>query len=721
MARLLALLLLTTPLLAESAPVDIRYLGSPPVIDGDLSDAVWQDAGRFDSFIETSPAKNTPAAIRTLAFLGYDDSALYIAFRCDDPRVSILRAPFVQRDAVLGTDDNLAVFIDTRGDRRSAYEFRVNPRGIQADAVYNDLTGTEDFAHDFAYDSAARIDSGGWTAELRIPFSSLRYSEASVPRWNILLSRNYPRDFRYFLRSAPSGGSACLICHANELRGLGELPAPRKILATPYATANHLEERGFSGDAGADVKWTPSPDLVLDLTLNPDFSQIELDVPQLTVNERFALSLAENRRFFMESSDLFETPVRAAYTRSITDPLWGMRASGQIGTSTYTLLAARDEGGGSAIIPGPFSSRNVLQDFHSTAMIGRAVRPFGRARTGVLFTSRQISGGGHNRVFGPDWTWRPASTDFLSAQLLISSSETPERTDLAAQWNGSRSSGHAAFASWQHYTPTIDWYVEGSQSSNGFRADNGFVPRVGVEEGRFSIGYKTQPASGYLRLIRPYLAVRRAWTVDERDDVGGGASANLLLRGWKNLTADASYGYEDVVLSGRSFRQWQFRETATIDISRRWPRVQLDARLGDVVDVANARPGTGGTVAVSATFRANQRSDVTALVQRQWLDVEQGRLFTAQVQRLKAVYNVDSRRTLRLVVQHTRTDRARSLYLATVAARSAAINASFLFSYRLNWQTVVHAGYGDDERLSELNGWIPESRGAFFKISYLVQ
>src|SRR5216683_2691426 len=169
-------------------PITIHRAEGAIKIDGDLSDPGWKNAATIDKFYETSPSDNIPAKIRTVAYLTYDDRAFYIGVRCDDPEPNKIRAPYVDRDNVIGTDDNIAVFIDTRNDKRTAMELRVNPRGIQGDGIFNDANGgTEDFSPDFFYDTAAKIDASGWSAEYRIPFSSLRYPDRDVQTWNILI------------------------------------------------------------------------------------------------------------------------------------------------------------------------------------------------------------------------------------------------------------------------------------------------------------------------------------------------------------------------------------------------------------------------------------------------------------------------------------------------------------------------------------------------------
>ncbi|HEX9406598.1 MAG TPA: DUF5916 domain-containing protein, partial [Thermoanaerobaculia bacterium] len=356
-------------------PIDIHRAEGAIRIDGDLSDPGWKNAATIDKFYESSPGDNTPAKVKTIVYLTYDDHYFYIGVRCEDPDPKKIRAPYVERDNVIGTDDNIAVFLDTRNDKRTAMELRVNPRGIQGDAIFNDANSNEDFSPDFFYDTAARIDSGGWNAEYRIPFSSLRYPDRDVQNWNILIWRNYPRDFRYAFHSAPlPRGSNCLVCHVQPIAGLAGLPRAGHLVAAPYVTGQQtetpsgnlgspLEREPFHKDAGLDVKWTPTANNALDMTINPDFSQVESDVAQITVNQRFAVFFPEKRPFFLEGFDLFDTPLQVAYTRTITSPQWGARSTGKFLGSAYTFLVTGDRGGGLTIIPGPTGSFFALQDF----------------------------------------------------------------------------------------------------------------------------------------------------------------------------------------------------------------------------------------------------------------------------------------------------------------------------------------------------------------------
>jgi hypothetical protein len=444
-------------------PIVIRREAGPIAVDGDRAIPAGDSLRCYSSDLQY----NSTPSVRTIALVTYDDRYLYIGLLCDDPRPSKIRAPYVSRDNILGTDDNVAVLLDTRGDRRSAMELRVNPRGQQADAVFDDGSQAEDFSPDFFYDTAARITEQGWQAEMRIPFSTLRYDRAKPLNWGIIVWRNYPRDYRYFIQSTPvPRGSNCLICHAVPITGLANLPAGGHLIVAPYGTLTEegvprgpgtsFDNEPVSGDGGLDVKWTPSASTALDATINPDFSQIESDVGQIAINKQFAILYPEKRPFFLEGVDLFNTPIQAVYTRTITSPRWGGRVTGKVDSTAYTLLVTQDRGGGSVVIPGPTSSGFAPQDFSSIVAIGRVRQDFGASFGGLLLTDRENSeseGGGHNRVFGPDFQWRASERDQVTGQILLSDTETPNRPDLDL-WDGA-SSPIERFLQWRHLLPPV--------------------------------------------------------------------------------------------------------------------------------------------------------------------------------------------------------------------------------------------------------------------------
>jgi len=717
----------------RGAEIRISRAASPIDVDGVLGDGEWAGATRVETFYETNPGDNLPPRVRTLARLAYDDRFLYVALECDDPEPRKIRAPFSQRDVLGGDTDYGGIILDTRNDGRTAIFFLANPRGVQYDAVTDD--GNEDSSPDFFWDSAGKITASGWTLEIRIPFSSLRYERKDPQTWGILVYRNRPRDFRYQMFSArlPRGRN-CFICSENSLTGLTGLPPGGNLVAAPYVTASKesvpregggLEGKPAELDAGLDVKWTPSASVALDATLNPDFSQIESDVARIGVNERFALFYPEKRPFFLEGVDLLSTPVPAVYTRSITSPRWGLRGTGKLDSTSWTALVAQDRGGGSVIIPGPNGSELADQDFSSLDFIGRARHDLGRSFVSFLVTDKEVHGGGNNRVLGPDFRFSPNEADTITGQLLFSRSDTPDRPELAAEWNGQTLSGHGADVWWAHSTEKVDWAAEFKDFSDGFRADLGFVPQVGFREGYVDGGYTFRPKGFFSRirtfLFADYIADREGALLSQVVSPGFGfdakynSFARFELRSEKVLAGDTVLPRARVVYT---------LQTAPVG----WlGRITVDGAIGEEIDFVGARRGHGGRTAASVIVRPGNHLELDLRGEIQWMDLkppgESGskRLFTACVERLKATWTLTARSYVRVIGQYVETRANPELYAEPVEERSGSFSASALVAYRLNWQSVAFLGYGDARTLAENGGLPPGNRQLFLKISYAFQ
>src|ERR1051326_5666263 len=416
---LIALLLLSIRAFAADEPlptVHITHSTGPIIVDGDLSDAGWNGATKFEQWYETNPGDNIEPKVKQIGYVTYDDRFLYVGIDMWDPDPSKINSIYGDHDALSGnTDDYAGILIDSRNDKRTGYLFLVNAHGIQYDASTDDASG-EDNSPDYFWDSAAKRNDHGWSVEMRIPFSAIRY-HGSSPVFNIALYRNRPRDYRYqmFTVKLPRGTN-CFVCFWEKADGFQGLPAGGHMVVAPYITArsngevagtgNHIVQPPVGANARADIKWIPNADTALDAAINPDFSQVESDTAAISTNQRFAIFFPEKRPFFLENTDLFSTPIQAVYTRTITEPRWGLRSTGKYGKNAYTVLVADDRGGGSVILPSPFGSNFANQDFESKAFAARLRRsPGAHSFASFLATSREDDGGGHNRVFGPDFRY----------------------------------------------------------------------------------------------------------------------------------------------------------------------------------------------------------------------------------------------------------------------------------------------------------------------------
>lgn len=738
----LSLLLLTGGALASEPKrgpeIRIARAIGPIALDGDLDDPGWQGVPGVDTWYETNPGDNLPARVRNVAYLAYDDKFLYAGFSFADPDPSKIRAPFADRDNVSGSStDYGGLILDTKGEAKNAILFLATPRGIQYDAVTDDSSG-EDSSPDYHWEAAGKITKGGWQLEIRIPFSSLRYPKADVQSWNVLLYRNYPRDFRYQMFSAKlPRDENCFICHSNPLAGLQGLPRGGNLVVAPYVTLKEsgvprdglgspLVNQPIELDGGLDVKWTPNAVTAIDGTINPDFSQVESDVAQLSVNQRFAVFYPEKRPFFLEGIDLFSTPIQAVYTRTITAPIWGARVTGKLGGTSYTALVTEDKGGGSVILAGPNGSDFADQDFKSFVAVGRVRHEFGNSFASFLVSDREVQGGGYNRVVGPDFQWRPSPADTLRGQLLLSASESPNRPGLAAEWDGRKLSGHAADVSASHSDASFDVYGEYKDFGKEFRADDGFVPQVGFREGYFETGYTLRPKNFPINRFRAYLIA------DYQAETDGPLIFRQFSPGfgmdgrWSSFTR-VRVAFDRVRAGTVTIPRTQLIYTLQISPSRVISQIALDGFFGEEIDFAGARPGHGGRITASANIRPTNHLELQFDGDLRWLDVkpfsggEERRLFTAQVERLKATYHFTAHAYLRAIGQYVEMKRDPSLYASPVSEKDGSFSASLLFAYKLNWQTVLFAGYGDNRTLVEENRLEKEDRQFFLKMSYAFQ
>jgi len=714
----------------------VRTTGSIKV-DGHLSDEGWQRVAPVTTWYEVNPGDSTPPKVRNTGRLAYDDHSLYAAFEFEDPNPGAIRAPYSDRDDPgVGFYDFGGIFIDAGNSGHTARLFIATPRNIQADSIIDDASG-EDTSPDFFWQSATSISEHGWTLEMRIPFTSLRYKNSDPQTWAILMYRNYPRDRNYqFLSARMPSGFNCFVCHANTLEGLQSLPTGRHFVAAPYVSSSSVARPAadigsplvadpLQQHLGLDVKLTPTPDTAVDVTVKPDFSQVESDVAQISANERFALFVPEKRSFFLEGVDLFQTPIQAVYTRTITSPTWGGRVTGKASGIAYSALVAEDAGGGSVVLPGARGSSFASQDFASTVFVGRAKRDIGRSFIGMLVTDREGRGvQSYNRVLGPDFQWRPNATDAVTGQWLVSDTRTPNRPDLAQEWHGQSMTSHAGQLQWSHNTTRVDSSATVKDVGDDFRAEAGFVPQVGYREVSAATGWTFRP-TGFVSKLRTFVSVDRQ--VDRSGElVARDVQPGVAVTTAWNGSMQVRYVDDDIHVGERSIRRKQLGYSAQFSPSRLLSMVAVNGTTGQEIDFANARPGTGSTVNASAMLNPTSHLNLMLNQVQSWVNVGDAagvsrQLFIARVSRVRGTYTFTSRLFARATGQYVSTSRDAGLYLVPTPAKSGTLTGQVLLSYKLNWQSVVFIGYGDDRVLTTQDRFEKVDRQFFVKVSYAFQ
>ena len=412
------------------------------------------------------------------------------------------------------------------------------------------------------------------------------------------------------------------------------------------------------------MKFTPNSGTAVDLTVKPDFSQVESDVAQISANERFALFVPEKRSFFLEGVDLFQTPIQAVYTRTITAPTWGARITGKAGGVRYTALVAGDDGGGSVVLPGVQGSSLAAQDFASTVFVARVKRDIGRSFISVLMTDREGRGSAsYNRVLGPDFQWRPTATETITGQWLVSDTRTPNRPDLA------RGVDRPIDDLARRPTPVEPQHdavrcVRGVQglSVKASAPRRGSCRRSGTaKRRRMPDGRSDRPASH--RRLRTFVNVIRQ--VDgSGTQIGRGVQPGVTMFTRWNGFMQFRYIDDDIRVGSRSIGRRQLGYAAQFSPSRLLSTVAVTGTTGQEIDFANARPATGTTLNLSATLNPTNHLNLLLNQDQSWVNVDDGlgasrQLFIARVSRIRATYTLTSRMFVRATVQYVSTEPGR--------------------------------------------------------------
>src|SRR5256714_443734 len=345
-------------------------------------------------FRQNTPGDGTPATESTTAYLSYDDKNLYAVFVCHDEEGQV-RAHLSKREAS-DQDDGVGVLLDTFRDFHRAYFFYSNPLGVQTDAIYTEGQGY-DFSFDTLWDNAGRITGDGYIVFFSVPFKSLRFSNDPQQTWGVALYRVILRKSEYDYWPYLTQRVAGLTQQFAPVGGLEKVSPGRNIQLIPYGLLanDHFLDQPSNGPpgfvdkyehrAGLDAKFVSQDALTFDLTLNPDFSQVESDDPQVTVNQRFAVFFPEKRPFFIENAGFFVTPINLFFSRRISDPQFGSRVTGKVGQWTLGALVIDDRQPGQGFPSGPYDTRAVDG-------LVRVTREFGnQSYVGGFFSSRDFA------------------------------------------------------------------------------------------------------------------------------------------------------------------------------------------------------------------------------------------------------------------------------------------------------------------------------------------
>jgi len=699
-------------------------------IDGVLDDPVWQNALVIELDTETQPGENVRPPVETHAYLVEDGSRLLLAFDARDPEPEKIRAYLRDRDSVWD-DDFVGIVIDTFGDRRRGYEFFVNALGVQADLTQDDVNQREDSAWDAIWDSAGRITEQGFVVEIAIPFSQLRFARTDGEReWGIDVLRFRPRTTRARIsNNALERGLNCYVCQFERVRGMAGVEAGKNLEIVPSLTTSRTDTRPdpavdswqqgpTDSEVGLNIRWAVTQDLTANLALNPDFSQVEADVPQIEVNSQFALFYPESRPFFLEGLDYFATPIQAVFTRTVADPDLGAKLTGQVNDNTFGMFAAEDAIT-NLLFPGPLGNSSQSLEQSNDVFVGRYSRNVGAGSTvGALLTSRH-GDDYHNDVAGFDGRLR-LDKHTLRLQYLKSDTEYSEATSVAYDQPFGSFAGDALDL--RYTLSTRNWYadLEHKAFDSEFRADSGFIPRVDMNQQElemFRVWHRT--AEG-----QKWKQIRLGLNATNTDDESGLLLDRKLepvvsfqgpLQSFLQVGGGPSKVYWDGQLfsGSRFFTYTQFRPRGGVN-------VQVFVSDGDQVDFTNSRLAKELRVRPRVDWNINQHLLLRVQHTLSKLDDQDGeKIFKADLTDLRVTWQFNVRSFVRFTTQRQLVTRNVGQFIEPTDAQSLTIGTQVLYSYKLNPQTVVYAGYSDSALDDDsLAGLTRTGRTLFAKVSY---
>lgn len=666
-----------------------------PVIDGVLDDAVWQNGPIVNEpFVTNTPVYGDRLPQKTEVYLSYDNKNIYIAYHCFDDHPENLRATMTKRDNIM-QEDWIDVDIDTFGTRQLTYLHACNPLGVQCDLVIS-ATGGQSLDPDWVWYSAGKIVSDGYIVEVQIPLKSLRYKGGREVRMNMGFYRfvshsganaSWPQESQklgYFNSLVP----VIFEDLPNQLR-LEALPAVTFSSTRDRQTPDSWRASDTIWQAGLDLKYGVTPTSNLDLTINPDFSQVETDQMQVQVNQRYPVFFSEKRPFFMEVGNLFSVAgangagnmISAVHTRTIIDPAWGAKFTGDFSKFSLGILAAGDELPGRELTEGASG-----YDRNSTVLFTRAKYLLGGDNFfGLLYTGREL-GDDYNRVVAIDSHIRLQGGHSFDVNGMFSfSNEAMEKTE-----------GHAATLAYNYNQRPLGIDVIAEDYGRDFRMDSSFYNRNGFTCLAAYVTPRIYPKwNGLPWLRRMALRVGGNFTHDKNS--GGDdfyLSTTLIINTLLQGTVQVGYTRYDEYWAGRNFVQNRGSFIVYLQ-PRPWITTSFNISYGEAVNYQEAFLGHRLNLNLGLNLRLGSklRQDLSYTYQ-DFNRADDGR----------SVYDIN------ILVSRTTYQANKSLFFRSLIQYNTftrRVLTDLLASFTLIPGTVMHVGYG---LLHESTSYDPEQQ-----------
>jgi len=744
-ASFTGLMLLCFPALALQAPVpafqpklEISRAAGTINIDGKLNDPGWKNAAHSDNFVERRPGDNTAPQVNTDVYVTYDDNRLYVSFLCRDNPVDI-RATMCPRDEP-ADDDLVSVLIDTYGTAIWAYEFYVNPYGVQMDWLLSGL-GMEDPGFDLTWESAGQITDSGYQVELAIPFAGLRFPDKDVQSWRMDFRRNRPRESSYqYSWAANDHNEQCWPCQWGTIDGITNVFPGKGIEILPAFVGHQFGEisdrenadsrfqnEHLKGEMSMGGKYSLSSDVTFEAAINPDFSQVEADADQIDVNSPFALMFPEKRPFFQEGRDIFETLFNSFYTRMINDPQFAAKMTGRIGQTSLGFLSAIDDNT-PYIIPLNQSSITINTG-KSVANILRGSYAFGESsKLGFIINDRRFESGGTNTVLSADGTLRLSKDYGIAGQFIVTHTRELDDTALTSGVNadkfdndkhtigfdGESFSGNALIGALYRRARHWNFTISYDQIDPTYRTETGFDPVNGNRSVSINTSFTIYPKSSVFQQLAPGIEKFTRWYYDGHKIMD---YQSIGLQGELNLAQihfAAAYGMGSESYAGILFDdQWTLELHVNSRISDQFG-LGADFSHGREVSYSDLADGNETDFALSSMVKPLDRLTIECNFNSSRMTVPGSNVefFDGYITRTKLQYQATRQFSVRLVAQYNDFEKTWDI--------------DPLFTFRISPFSVFYAGstYDYNDMLVSADGpskWRMTSRQFFMKLQYLVQ
>lgn len=706
----------------------------PIAIDGVLDDEGWCDAQYITGFTEVQPGDQEQPPVSTEVLVAYDEAHLYLAFIAHDDDPTAIRASLRNRDQIF-QDDFIGIILDPYGDAAQAYEIFVNPLGIQGDLLMSSTSG-EDIGFDLVYASDGQITEQGYQVEMAIPFSSLRFPDRTVQTWRATFIRTRPRGSReQYSWSAISRDDPCFMCQFGTLQGIeGIKPSTNldiipAMVGTQSAALDDADDTQSGLDNGrvrlqpsANLKYTFTPSLSAEATVNPDFSQVESDAARIDANQTFALFFPERRPFFQEGSELFDTWIDVVYTRSINAPIAAGKVTGRFGRTSVAYLSAVDEKSPMLL---PFEEQSAtLNVGQSASNILRARHTFGtNSFVGATVTDRRLLDyRGSGSVVSTDAKVQFWNNYQVEAQMALSNTSEPTDANLSDQieidqfdrgahtaaLDGESFQGYATYLELGRRARHWDFGLGYASYSPTFRTPNGFQTRNDYRRIRSFQQYTIYFEDGLIERLYPEVYGMAEQNFDGvTRETYGQVSLTARMKGQTSVHANVGLGRER--FGGTMFERLT---SWTVNVNSNFSdpvRIGFNVNGGrSIYRSETPEIGRGLNASLWATLKPMQRLVIQPEVSYATLrDRATGEpFFEGYILRAKTSVQVTRELSARLVTQYNHF--------------SSGVDVEPLVSYQINPFSVFHVGTTHDYTVLEGRPDLAQtSRQVFFKFQYL--